>query len=55
MKFLYKTSIKRFSSLNIGIIGYPNVGKSLFYNTLLRKECALSENYPFQQLTQIYL
>lgn len=50
MKFLYKTSIKRFSSLNIGIIGYPNVGKSLFYNTLLRKECALSENYPFSTI-----
>lgn len=50
MKFLYKTSIIRFSSLNIGIIGYPNVGKSLFYNTLSRKESALSENYPFSTI-----
>ncbi|MCL5784309.1 MAG: redox-regulated ATPase YchF [Patescibacteria group bacterium] len=35
------------SSLRVGIVGLPNVGKSTFFNALLKKKVALSANYPF--------
>lgn len=35
------------SSLSIGIVGFPNVGKSTLFNALLKKQVALAANYPF--------
>lgn len=34
-------------SLSIGIVGFPNVGKSTLFNALLKKQIALVANYPF--------
>jgi GTP-binding protein YchF len=34
-------------SLSIGIVGFPNVGKSTLFNALLRRQVALAANYPF--------
>lgn len=35
------------SNLSIGIVGFPNVGKSTLFNAVLKKQVALSANYPF--------
>jgi ribosome-binding ATPase len=35
------------SSLSIGIVGLPNVGKSTLFNALLKRQAALVANYPF--------
>jgi GTP-binding protein YchF len=34
-------------SLKVGIVGFPNVGKSTLFNALLKKQVALAANYPF--------
>ncbi len=34
-------------SLSIGIVGFPNVGKSTLFNALMKKQLALAANYPF--------
>ncbi|OGJ38468.1 MAG: redox-regulated ATPase YchF [Candidatus Pacebacteria bacterium RIFOXYB1_FULL_39_46] len=35
------------SNLSVGIVGFPNVGKSTLFNALLKKQVALAANYPF--------
>ncbi len=34
-------------SLQVGIVGLPNVGKSTLFNALLKRQVALAANYPF--------
>lgn len=34
-------------NLSVGIVGFPNVGKSTLFNALLKKQQALIANYPF--------
>ncbi len=34
-------------SLSVAIVGLPNVGKSTLFNALLKRQVALSANYPF--------
>ncbi len=34
-------------NLSIGIVGFPNVGKSTLFNALLKRQQALVANYPF--------
>jgi ribosome-binding ATPase len=34
-------------NLSIGIVGFPNVGKSTLFNALLKRQVALAANYPF--------
>lgn len=37
--------------LQVGIVGLPNVGKSTLFNTLLGRQIAAAENYPFTTIT----
>jgi len=39
--------INKMSSLSIGIVGLPNVGKSTLFKTLTKKQEVLIANYPF--------
>lgn len=34
-------------NLSVGIVGFPNVGKSTLFNALLKKQVAAAQNYPF--------
>lgn len=34
-------------NLSVGIVGFPNVGKSTLFNSLLKKQVAAAQNYPF--------
>lgn len=34
-------------NLSVGIVGFPNVGKSTLFNALLKKQVAVAQNYPF--------
>jgi ribosome-binding ATPase YchF (GTP1/OBG family) len=48
----YKLSSFYFSNnVTIGILGYPNVGKSTLFNILVKKELAYSANFPFSTIT----
>ena len=35
------------SSLKVGLVGLPNVGKSTLFNALLKKQMAYVANFPF--------
>lgn len=35
------------TQLQVGIVGLPNIGKSTLFNAILKREQALSANYPF--------
>lgn len=51
MKTLLSSQIKYFSNtITIGLLGYPNVGKSTYFNTLAKKEKAFAANFPFSTI-----
>jgi len=43
---LHQTQIKRFS-VSVALVGYPNVGKSTFFNALVKRQLAEARNLPF--------
>lgn len=47
---IYNINKYKFSTPTIGIIGYPNIGKSTFFNTLVKKELAFVQNLPFSTI-----
>jgi 50S ribosome-binding GTPase len=50
-----KVMLGRFSNnLKLGLVGYPNVGKSLVFNTLSKLHVN-SENYPFATIVRRFL
>ena len=42
-----KAMLKFSKTLTMGIVGMPNVGKSLLFNLLSKRDLAGSQNYPF--------
>ena len=40
--------------LRVGIVGLPNIGKSTLFNAILKREKALSANYPFATIEPNY-
>lgn len=43
---LYRTQYRHFNG-SVGLVGVPNVGKSLFFNILNKSNLAITANYPF--------
>jgi len=52
-----RLSIKKFS-ISIGLVGYPNVGKSTYFNALAKRQVAEARNLPFctiePNITKVY-
>jgi GTP-binding protein YchF len=44
--FFYKTNIRHFT-ISVALVGYPNVGKSTFFNALVKRQLAEARNLPF--------
>jgi GTP-binding protein YchF len=45
-KYLYNSNKRNFS-VSVALVGYPNVGKSTFFNALVKRQIAEARNLPF--------